>query len=76
MILGSLVSYICYLNEASTRICNYTFLKAMNLLVGMLTGSHAYFFICTGYYAFIDFISLPTDKPKYFALSFMLLQFN
>ena len=75
-ILGTLVTYICYLNEASTGVCNYTFLKAMNLLVGVLIGGIACVFLWTGYYAFIDFISLPDEKPVQFALFFMLLQFN
>ena len=75
-IAGTLVTYVCYLNKESTGVCDYTFLKAINLLAGLLVGAIASVLLWTGFYSFIDFISLPDEKPIQFASFFIFLQFN
>ena len=75
-IVGTLITYVCYLNQSSTGVCNYTFLKAMNMLIGVAVGSLGCVFLWTGNYAFINFISLPEEKASHFAIYYLLLQFN
>ena len=75
-IVGTLITYVCYLNQSSTGVCNYTFLKAMNMLIGVAVGALACVFLWTGNFTIIDFISLPKEKSVHYSLYFMALQFT
>ena len=71
-----LLTYTCYTEKSKEGVCNYTFLKNINLLKGVILGVFTSVYVWTGSYTFIDFISLPSEKPVHFSIYFFFMEFK
>ena len=75
-ILGMLLTYACYRQNNMEGVCDHTVLKYLNLFKGVVLGAFTSVYVWTGGYAFVDFVSLPSEKPVHFSIYFLFMEFK